>query len=220
MLLLLLSEPGYTPRRLLSALRTRCESIHEFAWPLMRDTTEWPPVEAVVLHGRDDRVVESVATTRTRAGKAALLVVAPLSHAGRLAALEHGADDCLPGDVPGQMLHQRLLALRAVSPAALNEGHCIIGDLQVGLSSVDVWRAGRHLRLGVREYQLLRLLALNADRTISRGELVERVWGIEADPNDNVLDVYVHRLRTKVDKPFPKPLIQTVRGIGYRLADD
>lgn len=220
MQLLLLSEPNQPAGRLQTSLRSRCESVHEFAWPQAEDGVEWPAVEAAILCGRDDRVVACVAATRTRIGKAALVVVAPLSHAGRLAALEHGADDCLPDDVRGQQLHQRLLALRAVSPAALHDGHCVIGDLRVGLSSVDVWRDGRHLNLGVREYQLLRLLALNADRTVSRGELVERVWGIEADPNDNVLDVYVHRLRGKVDKPFPKPLIQTVRGIGYRLADD
>ncbi|OBS09361.1 winged helix-turn-helix transcriptional regulator [Acidihalobacter prosperus] len=219
MQLLLLCEPGHSPRRLITALRTRCESINERPWPEAEDDA-WPHAEAVIMHGFDDRVVEHVAAARARAGKAALLVVAPLSHSGRLAALEHGADDCLPDDTPGQTLHQRLLALHAITPAALNEGHCVVGDLRIGLSSVDVWRGDRHLRLGMREYQLLRLLALNADRTLSRGELVERVWGIEADPNDNVLDVYVHRLRSKVDKPFAKPLIQTVRGIGYRLAED
>lgn len=200
-------------------LRSRCESIQEQNWPATGEP-DWPSVDAVVLCGADDSVVERVALTRTRVGKAAVLVIAPLSHAGRISALELGADDCLPEDVAGQELHRRMLTLRMIAPDTLKSGYCEVGDLRVNLTSSDVWRDSKHIRLGVREYRLLRILAVNAYRTLSRGELVEHVWGHDADHNDNVLDVYIHRLRSKVDKPFPTHLIQTVHGIGYRLADD
>lgn len=220
MQILLISEAGHASRRIASILRTRGETVHEDIWPDLKDNYQWSTADAVILYGRDDRVVDYVFPMRSRIGKSVLLVLAPLSHAGRIASLEYGADDCLPIDIPGQTLHHRLLSLSFLSPTAINEGHCVIGDLSVGLTSIDVWRAGRHIKLGVREYQLLRLLALKNGRTLSRGELVERVWGVESDPNDNVLDVYMHRLRGKIDKPFAKSLIQTIRGIGYRLAND
>lgn len=220
MQILLLFEPNHPPQRIRSILRNRGETVYEDLWPKANENYPWAPADAVILHGQDDRVVEHVFSVRARIAKSALLVFAPLSHNGRIASLELGADDCLPIDIPGQTLHQRLLALCALSPVALNEGQSVVGDLQVGLTSVDVWRAGCHIKLGIREYQLLRLLALNAGITLSRSELVERVWGIDADPNDNVLDVYMHRLRSKIDKPFTRPLIHTLRGIGYRLAND
>lgn len=219
MRILLLSEADKSAMRLQKSLKNCGESVEKHDWPKTEDPRSWPPVDATILHGEDDRVVAYIEATRERIGKAALLMLAPLSYAGRLQALEYGADECVSIDIGIQQLHQRLLALRAISPATLHVGHCLVGDLHIGLSSIDVWRAGQHLNLGVREYQLLRLMGLNAGRTLSRGELVERIWGTDTDFNDNVLDVYIHRLRTKVDKPFDKCLLKTVRGVGYRLSD-
>ena len=82
-----------------------------------------------------------------------------------------------------------------------------------------VRRAGRLLDLTRTEYTLLRKLAEVPGRAVSRSELLKSIWGIEFDPGTNVVDVHVRRLRRKVDAPFAVPLIHTVRGSGYRLAE-
>lgn len=91
------------------------------------------------------------------------------------------------------------------------------GDLKLDLAARRVWRAGRALELAPREFDLLRVLATNHDRVMSRTELLAEVWGIHFDPETNVVDVHVARLRRKLDGHF-KPLIHTVRGEGYVMA--
>jgi len=94
-----------------------------------------------------------------------------------------------------------------------------VADLEIDPVAGTVRRGGRLLDLTRLEFTLLRKLAESAGRAVSRGELLKTVWNIEFDPGTNVVDVHVRRLRRKVDAPFPVPLIHTVRGSGYRLAE-
>ncbi|MBL8857258.1 MAG: response regulator transcription factor [Planctomycetes bacterium] len=90
-------------------------------------------------------------------------------------------------------------------------------DLKLDMANRAVWRGGRALDLSPREFDLLRILTTNHDRVMSRSELLAAVWGIHFDPETNVVDVHIARLRRKLDGEH-KPLIHTVRGEGYVLA--
>lgn len=94
-----------------------------------------------------------------------------------------------------------------------------IGDLSIDLDAVRVVRAGQEIRLTPQEFRLLRYLAENRGRVLSRTRLLEHVWDMHHDPGTNVVDVYVGYLRGKVDKGFARPLVHTVRGFGYVLED-
>ena len=90
------------------------------------------------------------------------------------------------------------------------------GDLKLDMVHRAVWRGGRALDLSPREFDLLRVLTTNHDRVMTRVELLAAVWGIHFDPETNVVDVHIARLRRKLDSES-KPLIHTVRGEGYVL---
>ncbi len=92
-----------------------------------------------------------------------------------------------------------------------------IGDLEIDFLSGTVRRAGEKLDLTRTEYTLLRALAERCGKPVSRTRLLQSVWGFDFDPGTNVVEVQVRRLRAKVDDPFGKPLIHTVRGTGYVL---
>jgi two-component system OmpR family response regulator len=91
------------------------------------------------------------------------------------------------------------------------------GDLELDLARRAVKRGGESVELSPREFDLLRTLLMNHDKVLTRAKLLHEVWGIDFDPETNVVDVHVARLRRKVDRRGP-PLIQTVRGEGYMLA--
>ena len=93
-----------------------------------------------------------------------------------------------------------------------------MADLEIDPVAGTVKRAGRAIDLTRTEFALLRQLAEHSGETISRTELLKAVWGIDFDPGTNVVDVHIRRLRLKVDEPFDRPLIHTVRGSGYALA--
>jgi two-component system copper resistance phosphate regulon response regulator CusR len=92
-----------------------------------------------------------------------------------------------------------------------------IGDLQIDLLSHRVVRGGRRLDLTPKEFLLLSLLVRHAGKVLSRAVIADQVWGINFDSNTNFVDVHIRRLRSKVDDPFDRKLIQTVRGSGYVL---
>ena len=94
-----------------------------------------------------------------------------------------------------------------------------VADLTVDLLSRSVNRAGQAIDLQPREFSLLELLMRHAGQVVTRTMLLEQVWGYHFDPQTNVIDVHVSRLRAKIDKDFDKPLLHTVRGAGYMLRD-
>jgi two-component system OmpR family response regulator len=95
-----------------------------------------------------------------------------------------------------------------------------VADLEIDPLAGTVRRAGRPIDLTRMEFALLRRLAEEPGRTVSRGELLHSVWGIDFDPGTNVVEVHIRRLRLKVDQAFARPLVHTVRGEGYVLKGD
>src|SRR5690606_42150801 len=95
-----------------------------------------------------------------------------------------------------------------------------VADLEMDLLARRVTRSGKPIDLQPREFKLLEYLLLHTGQTVTRTMLLEGVWDYHFDPQTNVIDVHVSRLRQKIDREFEPPLIHTVRGIGYRLAEE
>lgn len=135
----------------------------------------------------------------------------------RIAGLDSGADDYLPKPYDFGELLARLRAVirrgaRPPVPEIIN-----VGDLQLNTASRQVQLSNRPLSLTAREYALLEYLAHHAGSVVSRADIAEHVWDEHYDPLSNVIDVYVQRLRRKVDIPGQESLIRTRRGEGYQL---
>ena len=111
-----------------------------------------------------------------------------------------------------QALLRRSTGARAVEPTQL-----AVGDLSLNLLSRKVVRADENLDLQAREFALLEYLMANAGRVVSKTMILEHVWDYSFDPQTNVVDVLVCRLRNKVDKNFTEKMIHTIRGVGYVL---
>ena len=132
--------------------------------------------------------------------------------------LETGADDYLIKPFSFVILIARLRALArrggTVRPPTLT-----VGDLELDTSSQICRRAGDQISLTPRERALLEVLMRNTGDVLAKATLVDHVWGMDFDGDINVVEVYVGYLRKKIDQPYPTPLIHTVRGLGYRLAE-
>jgi DNA-binding response OmpR family regulator len=137
----------------------------------------------------------------------------------RVTGLDSGADDYLTKPFELEELHARLRALLRRMPH-LAPTVIAVGDLVVDTSAQTVARAGRDLALTTKEYVMLEYLARHAGRVVGRAELCEHVWDENHDPFSNAIEVYINRLRKKVDDGFDVSMIHTRRGAGYMLADD
>ncbi|HKJ94893.1 MAG TPA: response regulator transcription factor [Gammaproteobacteria bacterium] len=136
----------------------------------------------------------------------------------RVAGLRAGGDDYLVKPFALSELTARLEALvRRAWPAAA--GTLRVRDLELEPTSRRVTRAGQRLRLQPRELRLLEYLMRHAGRTVTRSMLLEQVWELQFDPQTNVVDSQISRLRTKIDRDFDPPLLHTIRGVGYRLGE-
>lgn len=135
--------------------------------------------------------------------------------------LKAGGDDYLTKPFAAAELLARLEALtrRASAKGEPAETKLSVADLEMDLLSRSVSRAGTSIDLQPREFRLLECLMRNAGSVVTRTMLLEDVWDYHFDPQTNVIDVHVSRLRQKVDKDFDTPLIQTVRGAGYVLRE-
>jgi DNA-binding response OmpR family regulator len=138
----------------------------------------------------------------------------------RVAGLRMGADDYLVKPFAFDELLARIEALGRRSPtlAPPQDRVLSVADLVLDRATVEVSRSGRPLTLTARELALLELLMSAPGRVFSRERILSNVWGVDEDPLTNVVDVFIRRLRAKVDGGGEPPLIQTVRGIGYRIA--
>ena len=101
----------------------------------------------------------------------------------------------------------------------MQEQRLQVGDLVIDRQSQTVRRANRRIRLQPREFRLLEYLMRHAGRVVTRTMLLEHVWDFHFDPQTNVIDVQISRLRSKIDKGFAVPLLHTVRGAGYKLSE-
>ncbi len=137
----------------------------------------------------------------------------------RVRGLNLGADDYLAKPFSFSELLARINAL-------LRRGHKLtqttlaVADLTIDLIARSVYRANRRIDLSPREYALLEYLARNAGQILSRTMILEKVWDMNQDPLTNVVDVHINRLRRKVDYGHSRPLIHTIRGVGYVLRPD
>jgi two-component system copper resistance phosphate regulon response regulator CusR len=145
-----------------------------------------------------------------------LMLTARDTLADRVRGLDSGADDYLIKPFELEELYARLRALMRRMPTALAPV-LEIGDLRVDTAAHRVTRAGREIPLTGKEYVMLEYLARNAGRVVGRAELCEHVWDENHDPFSNAIEVYINRLRKKVDEGFAVGLIQTRRGAGYLL---
>jgi two-component system copper resistance phosphate regulon response regulator CusR len=134
----------------------------------------------------------------------------------RIAGLDHGADDYLTKPFEFRELLARLRALMRRS-GELRPAKIAVADLVLDTGAQSAMRAGRTMTLTAKEYALLEYLARNAGRVVGRAEIAEHVWDETFDPFSNLIEVYINRVRRKIDADSPKPLLQTRRGAGYVL---
>ncbi|HEX8917166.1 MAG TPA: response regulator transcription factor, partial [Chloroflexota bacterium] len=135
----------------------------------------------------------------------------------RVMGLESGADDYLvkPFSFSELVARVKALARRQVQPHSEEELRA--GDLVLDVARREVKRGDTPIELTAKEFQLLEFLMRNAGHVLTRTQILDHVWGYNFDSFSNVVDIYVHYLRNKIDKDFPEPLIKTVRGVGYTL---
>jgi two-component system, OmpR family, response regulator len=138
----------------------------------------------------------------------------------RIRGLRAGGDDYLTKPFALGELCARLEALVRRSRGTGIQTTLTVADLQINLLSHKVTRGGKSIQLQPREFKLLEYLMRHADHVVTRAMLLENVWTHHFDPQTNVIDVHVSRLRQKIDEGFERPLLHTVRSVGYRLAAD
>lgn len=135
----------------------------------------------------------------------------------RVAGLKAGGDDYLAKPYSFSELLARLEALLRRAGAQPENTFLKVGDLEMDLLARKVTRQGKRVYLHPREFRLLEYLMRHAGQVVTRTMLLENVWEYHFDPQTNVIDVHISRLRQKIDKPFDRPILQTVRGAGYKL---
>ena len=135
----------------------------------------------------------------------------------RVRGLQTGGDDYLVKPFSFSELLARVHALIRRASHETEPTRLLIGELSLDLLSREVARAGKKIELQPREFSLLEYLMRNSGRVVSKTMIIEHVWGYNFDPQTNVVDVLVSRLRNKVDRDFENKVIHTHRGVGYAL---
>jgi two-component system OmpR family response regulator len=135
----------------------------------------------------------------------------------RVTGLNAGGDDYLVKPYALAELQARVEALARRRELGAVQTRLKVGELEMDLIAREVRRAGVEIDLQPREFQLLEFLMRHGGQSVTRTMLLEKVWDYHFDPQTNVIDVHISRLRAKIDKGFDKPMLQTVRGAGYRL---
>lgn len=155
---------------------------------------------------REDRVLVPVLILSARAGVD-----------DRVKGLQAGGDDYLTKPFAFSELLARVQALIRRATHTAEPTRLAVADLSLDLVSREVRRGEQRIELQPREFALLELLMRHPGRPVSKTMILEHVWDFSFDPQTNVVDVLVHRLRAKVDRDFPDKLIHTLRGVGYVL---
>ena len=136
----------------------------------------------------------------------------------RIEGLDLGADDYLPKPF---FVEELIARLRAIWRRSSETGMSVlnVGTLSANLMSREVVRSGRQIEMTPKEFSLLAFLMRAPGRVLTRTQILEQVWGYHFDPGTNLVDVYIRRLRSKIDFEGEIPLIETLRGVGYRMQD-
>ena len=158
---------------------------------------------------------------RLRAAKVwapVLMLTARSAVEDRIRGLDAGADDYLPKPFSLAELLARIRALVRRGPV-VRPTLVTIGDLTLDPATRRVWRGEREIALSSKEFTLLEMFMRRPDQVLTRDRLLAHVWDIAYESRSNVVDVYVRYLREKIDRPFGRRTLETVRGVGYRLSD-
>ncbi len=161
-----------------------------------------------------------IETLRSEGIQTPVLILSALGEVDdRVTGLRAGGDDYLTKPYAFSELLARIEVLaRRVLPEEGNTKY-MVADLELDRLSHKVSRAGKTILLQPREYRLLEYLMKYAGQVVTRTMLLENVWDYHFDPQTNVIDVHISRLRSKIDKDFDKPLLHTIRGAGYMVCD-
>lgn len=162
--------------------------------------------------------IDAVARLRRAGVEKPILMLSALGRAEeRVEGLDGGADDYLAKPFEPNELIARLRALYRRAGALAAQPILIHGDIELNVKARTAHRAGRHLALSPKEFELLKFLMEHADAIVTRQMLLQQVWRLTFDPQTNVIDVNLVRLRRKLDDGGAAPCLETVRGVGYRL---
>ena len=162
--------------------------------------------------------VQLVETLRREGDQTPVLFLSALGEVtDRVTGLQAGGDDYLVKPYAFAELIARVEALARRRETGSVATLLRVGELEMDLIARTVRRAGKDIDLQPREFQLLEFLMRHAGQSVTRTMLLEKVWEYHFDPQTNVIDVHISRLRSKIDKGFDRPMLQTVRGAGYRL---
>ena len=144
-----------------------------------------------------------------------LMLTARDAIADRVRGLDAGADDYLTKPFA---LEEFLARVRALGRRADGMSETLaVGDLSLDVDRHEVTRDGQPIELTAKEFDLLAYLMRNAGRVLSKDQITEHVWGFDSEAPSNVVEIYIHYLRDKIDRGFARPLIRTVRGVGYTI---
>ena len=167
-----------------------------------------------MLPGHDG--LDVVGKLREREVSMPILVLSALgSPAHRVEGLDTGADDYLAKPFEASELAARVRALLRRAKGTVSPDVMILGDFEIRPRARTLHRAGKHIPLSPKEFELLMFFADNAGRVVTRTLLLEKVWKLHFDPQTNVIDVHVGRLRRKLEGDAPGSVIESVRGEGY-----
>lgn len=181
--------------------------------------TETAPYDAIILDVMLP-LKDGLAVCRTlrlrRINTPILLLTARDAVEDRVCGLDSGADDYL---VKPFALHELLARLRALlrRTAAQKTGLLTLGDLTVNPATHDVERGGEHIKLNAKEFALLEFFMRHPNQVLTREMIESHIWSYDFISASNVVDVYVRRLRRKIDDHFPVKLLETIYSVGYRL---
>ena len=164
---------------------------------------------AVIEHLRRERITTPV-----------IILSAKDSVDDRVKGLQTGSDDYLPKPFAFAELLARVQALMRRAAGTTDPQRLKVGDLTLDLITREVWRGARRVELQPLEYSLLAYLMRNAGRVVSKTMIMEQVWQYNFDPQTNVVEARICRLRDKIDKDCAQKMIHTVRGVGYVLRLD
>lgn len=146
-----------------------------------------------------------------------LLLSAKASVDSRVAGLQAGADDYLTKPFAFSELLARVQALIRRATHVVEPTTLVVGDVSMNLLTREVRRSEQEIDLQSREFALLELLMRHPGRPVTKTMILEHIWDYSFDPQTNVVDVLVHRLRSKLEKNFPAKIMHTIRGVGYVL---
>ncbi|MGP1274545.1 MAG: response regulator transcription factor [Caulobacterales bacterium] len=159
-----------------------------------------------------------IETLRAEGMTAPILILSALGEVDdRVDGLKSGADDYLVKPYAFAELLARVEVLARRRDPGSVQTQLLVGDLEMDLLARTVKRGGEDVLLQPREFRLLEFLMRHAGQVVTRTMLLEKVWDYHFDPQTNVIDVHISRLRSKIDKPFGSTMLHTVRGAGYRL---